>query len=333
MLAQKLPPQLSPARSKKNIIVYIIILLLSVLCIHHFVDHQAWTIATLPFNWHPYADEFVLPERQDTLDTFDVTFSIYADYVLSSAPHDDVVPPILHHIALGNSTPEWNTQWTAARQSCLNWHPGWEAHLWTDEKAEQFISDRFPDMLSTWKGYRYPVQRVDALRYMVLYEYGGVILDMDLKCKRALGPLRQFNFVAPAAKPTGFSIGFMMASKRLPFVKDLVDNLPKYDKQWLELPYATVMFSSGCHYASTIYVEQQNRTGLRILPGPLHSLSGRVSTPLFDHLGSSSWHTSDALFIRQFGKTVLVVLAFLLGVVLAVYLKSTKSITRRLKLI
>lgn len=73
---------------------------------------------------------------------------------------------------------------------------------------------------------------------------------MDLKCTRSLGPLRRFGFVAPSAHPTGFSIGFMMASKANAFVGELVRNLKIYDHHWFGLPYPTVMFSTGCHYAS-----------------------------------------------------------------------------------
>ena len=78
----------------------------------------------------------------------------------------------------------------------------------------------------------------------------GVVLDFDLACKRSLGPLRRFEFVAPAAHPTGFSIGFMMANQGNEFVRDLVNNLAPYNHVWFYLPYVAVMFSTGCHYAS-----------------------------------------------------------------------------------
>jgi len=42
----------------------------------------------------------------------------------------------------------------------------------------------------------------------------------------------------------------MMASKHHEFVGELVHNLPAYNRNWFGLPYATVMFSTGCHYAS-----------------------------------------------------------------------------------
>lgn len=138
----------------------------------------------------------------------------------------------------------------------------------------------------------------------------GVILDMDLQCKRALGPLRRFDFVAPAANPTGFSIGFMMAEKGNEFVGELVANLKRYNRHWLGLPYPTVMFSTGCHYASTIHAFfRGDRSKLKILGGTkdnkkLHMLSGPVNTPLFKHLGSSSWHSYDAAMIVNLGKSV-----------------------------
>jgi hypothetical protein len=44
------------------------------------------------------------------------------------------------------------------------------------------------------------------------------------------------------------------------------------------------------------------RADLRILWGPnrLHQLSGAVTTPLFRHLGMSSWHNHDSSFIMLF---------------------------------
>jgi len=251
---------------------------------------RSWKLVALGGTWPKNIADFLI---SDTHDAFDVTFSSYNLTQLTAAPYDNVVPPILHHIALGELGSYWQDEWRETAQSCLEWHPGWESYFWTDENAAKFVAERFPELEDLWLRYRHPIQRVDALRYMVLHEYGGVILDMDLKCKRALGPLRRFSFVAPEAHPTGFSISFMMASKHNSFVGDVVRNLTAYNKHWLGLPYPTVMFSTGGHFASVIHASESNRTDLKILPGPLHTLSGRVSTPLFDHLGSSSWHSYD----------------------------------------
>jgi hypothetical protein len=60
--------------------------------------------------------------------------------------------------------------------------------------------------------------------------------------------------------------------------------------------------------ARTIHALQPHRGELKVLAGPpdnfkLHSLNGHVSTPIFDHLGSSSWHSYDASLIVLLGKS------------------------------
>ncbi|GAO16610.1 uncharacterized protein UV8b_01474 [Ustilaginoidea virens] len=287
--------------------------------------YTTWTLAALRLFWHDNASQFILSESNDD---FDVTFATYDRNQISAQPYEDLVPPILHHIALGDNEGRWKSRWGHAVQSCLDIHPGWESHIWTDDNAGRFVSEKFPEMKELWDNYHYPVERIDALRYMLLYAYGGVILDMDLKCKRGLGPLRRFPFVAPEAHPTGFSIGFMMASRGNSFVGDIVRNLTVYNKQWLGLPYATVMFSTGCHFASVIHVYESNRTDLKILPGPMHSLNGRASTPIFDHLGSSSWHSYDAKLIVTLGSRINLIFFFFVGVALALFLRR-KSLLRR----
>lgn len=73
---------------------------------------------------------------------------------------------------------------------------------------------------------------------------------MDLKCRRSLGPLRRFGFVAPAAHPTGFSISFILSSRHNEFIGKAVEKMKVYNHKWFWLPYPTVMFSTGGHFSS-----------------------------------------------------------------------------------
>jgi hypothetical protein len=82
---------------------------------------------------------------------------------------------------------------------------------------------------------------------------------------------------------------------------------------------------------STLYTLQPHRAALRILAGTnahpqLHMLNGFVETPLFRHLGTSSWHSFDAIFINMIGNSkrlplliLLVVASFVAGSLAAVY--------------
>ncbi|OGM45767.1 glycosyl transferase [Aspergillus bombycis] len=267
---------------------------------------QLRLLLRMPFIWQKSAAGSILSHDRDG---FDVTFRAYDSE--QPLPHSSLVPATLHHVHLGGTAlrPEWLT----AREECLRIHPGWKTHTWDDTTANQFVREHFPELQDTWNSYPYLVQKVDALRYMILYIHGGAILDLDLVCKRSLEPLRRFDFVAPAAYPAGFSIGMILSTPKNSFVRDLIDNLPRFNRRWFLFPYVTVMFSTGCHYASTIYTTQANRTSLRILSGTpgrpnMHMLNGEVDTPLFRHLGTSSWHANDALFVRmveEFGGRVL----------------------------
>jgi inositol phosphorylceramide mannosyltransferase catalytic subunit len=75
-------------------------------------------------------------------------------------------------------------------------------------------------------------------------------MDMDLYCRRSLEPLRQFDFIAPAAYPAGVSNGFIMSRPNLPFLGEVIQKLIDYNLDWFGLPYATVSFTTGCHFLS-----------------------------------------------------------------------------------
>ncbi|KAE8355935.1 hypothetical protein BDV28DRAFT_162331 [Aspergillus coremiiformis] len=286
---------------------------------------RLYYLLRLPFVWKTSAAGAILSQQQDG---FDVTFAKYeANYSTYATGVRPLVPRRLHHIHLGSSSPPQD--WLDARQDCLKHHEYWETFLWTDDTADAFVRDNYPHLYAMWTSYPFIVQRVDAMRYMVLQKYGGAVLDFDLACKRSLEPLRRFEFVAPAAHPAGFSIGMMVAASNHPFVEALVKNLPRYNQVWPLLPYATVMFSTGCHYASTIFTLQSNRTNLRILSGPpdqprMHMLNGLVNTPLFRHLGSSSWHGQDARLVSFFKnldqRMLFAFLVFVLGTIAAALL-------------
>lgn len=106
-------------------------------------------------------------------DDFDVTFVSYPVNQTTAGPsYQDVIPPILHHIHLGPREPR--PEWLKAREECIKYHPNWAAYIWNDTTAEILVKEEFPHLLDMWTNYRYPVERVDALRYMVLQTYGGM---------------------------------------------------------------------------------------------------------------------------------------------------------------
>ena len=98
-----------------------------------------------------------------------------------------------------------------------------------------------------------------------------------------------------------------------PFWAHLVGSLKRYDMSWFGSPYITNMFSTGCHFFSTMHrTFRQHIWGQRddgvmasmVVLEAKHKLNGHVVTPLFEHLGASSWHKSDASMVLRIGRGV-----------------------------
>jgi mannosyltransferase OCH1-like enzyme len=62
-------------------------------------------------------------------------------------------------------------------------HPDWEMRLWTDSNLPEI---RFPDALAKARNHG---ERSDLLRYELLVRTGGVYVDTDVECLKAIDPL------------------------------------------------------------------------------------------------------------------------------------------------
>lgn len=51
--------------------------------------------------------------------------------------------------------------------------------MWTESASRSFIQAEYPWFLDAYDGFRFPVQRVDTLRYFLLRHFGGIYMDLD----------------------------------------------------------------------------------------------------------------------------------------------------------
>jgi mannosyltransferase OCH1-like enzyme len=130
---------------------------------------RLYYLLRLPFVWKASSAAAVISHEHDQ---FDVTFAAYnANYSTAAAGQSPLIPPILHHIHVGSRPPR--AEWLEARERCLKHHASWSTFVWTEESAEKLVREEFPHLYSMWKSYPYMIQRVDALRYMILQKHGG----------------------------------------------------------------------------------------------------------------------------------------------------------------
>ncbi len=87
------------------------------------------------------------------------------------------VPKIIHQTWKCSEVPD---KWKKSPEEWKRYHPTWEYKLWTDADNRELIASKYAWFLPTYDSYPYPIQRADAVRYFILYEYGGVYSDLDL---------------------------------------------------------------------------------------------------------------------------------------------------------
>lgn len=85
----------------------------------------------------------------------------------------------LHQIWLRGPLPEKYLSWIETTKSL---HPDWTYKLWSGEEIRNLIEKRHDWFISIYDNYPYDIQRCDVARYFILYEYGGLYLDLDIEC-------------------------------------------------------------------------------------------------------------------------------------------------------
>lgn len=89
------------------------------------------------------------------------------------------IPKIIHQIWIGNGVPK---EFELFRKSWLYYHPDWEYRLWTQHDLDQLALCNKELLYNA----RNPGELSDMLRYEILYQFGGVYVDMDFECLKPL---------------------------------------------------------------------------------------------------------------------------------------------------
>lgn len=78
-----------------------------------------------------------------------------------------------------------NDQLRGYTDSCITANPTFKPDFLTDDSGDQFVKDNFadrPDILDAFLNISIPIIKADLLRYLVLYQFGGIWNDLDVSC-------------------------------------------------------------------------------------------------------------------------------------------------------
>lgn len=179
-----------------------------------------------------------------------------------------MIPRILHQTWKTRTIPD---EWREARRSWLDAHPRWTHRFWTDDDLERLVRGRAPDLYPSWREYPDQIQRVDAARYVILREEGGVYADLDMVCLRPLDPLLRHELVLPRTRPLGLSNQLMAARPGHPLLDRAVRRLPRAYRRWQRpwIPrHFRVLLTTGPLFLTKVYHTSEGVGGRRTNGGP-----------------------------------------------------------------
>ncbi|KAL2163009.1 hypothetical protein VTH06DRAFT_6845 [Thermothelomyces fergusii] len=182
-----------------------------------------------------------------------------------SGARQQYVPKIIHHVFHNWREPGNDTlpaDMAAMRQTCIDTNPDFEFKLWTEKESRKFIEREYPWFLKTYDGYRYPVQRVDAVRYFLMQHHGGIYMDLDNGCKTDLTPLLYYPVWVTDGGRGALSNNILASRPGHPFWHRLTLSLIPYDWKW-PLPYVTIMYATGQWFLTAVWEEYH-----ALLPAP-----------------------------------------------------------------
>lgn len=140
-------------------------------------------------------------------------------------------------------------------ERCKELHKDYVYMLWTDDMMEEFVKKEYPDFYETYRKYPYQIQRCDSFRWLVLYKYGGIYLDLDIECKKSLDEFRKYDLVITRSFNITSSItnSFMMSIPKHNFVKKIIEKLKE---SYNVCPYfgkhINIMTSTGSYFLTNM---------------------------------------------------------------------------------
>ncbi|KAH8812239.1 nucleotide-diphospho-sugar transferase [Xylogone sp. PMI_703] len=226
-------------------------LFFTLLCLHYYIKEELLFSAVLDSSFITF-DDFD-PEYTKALNiSISDRTPIQYDAPLSSTIK---IPPIIHNIWFAGISRDQSMKtkipdiWSTAQDMCRDNNPNYTIYTWNADSGREFIEEHYAWFLPTYDGYKFPIQRVDALKYFVLWHYGGVYMDLDISCRRSLDPLLEFSAWFPRASPLGINNDLMASRPGHPVFGRMIQNLRNYDVSYY-FTYPTVFWSTGPMFAN-----------------------------------------------------------------------------------
>lgn len=181
------------------------------------------------------------------------------------------IPRIIHLTYKDHNIPK---VWQNTISSWKKYHPNWEIKFWSDVDNRQLIKHKYNWFLKTYDSYEYGIQRADAIRYFILYTYGGIYSDMDIE------PIKNFDKIFQKISDKNV---YLIRTPQMSYVTNCFMASKPGSKFWLDVfkimkrdsdnpsylwigKHWKVMNTTGPLMLNRIYEAYQNKDEISFLP-------------------------------------------------------------------
>lgn len=212
-----------------------------------------------------------------------------------------MIPKIIHQTWKTKDIPD---EWKDAVNSCKTINKDFKHILWTHETMDKFVKKNYPEFHKIYKSYKYDIQRCDSFRYLVLYKYGGIYLDMDIICNKKLNKLLHYDLVLArsANLETSFSNAFFMVIPNHDFFKYCIGHLSENINNYQYFgKHLHVMYSTGPAFLTNMVNDYGKIKDSYILTKKEYTGDCNICNETtcdggtyFTHIPGNSWHEIDS---------------------------------------
>ena len=103
------------------------------------------------------------------------------------------IPKIIHQI-WWQGEEKISKRHTKYRKTWFMNHPEWTLELWDKVRFEKLLKKLNNNLYNRlYHNLPYMIQKIDFCKYVIIYEFGGVYVDMDTKSEKSLNNLLKNN--------------------------------------------------------------------------------------------------------------------------------------------
>ncbi|EOA85749.1 hypothetical protein ACJQWK_03077 [Exserohilum turcicum] len=165
-------------------------------------------------------------------------FTVRAPFAHTDAQQSEI-PKLIWYKLGPNGLSEDARNWT---NSCIQNNPTYEARFITDESGDEYVRKAFAfrsDIVDSYLALPVPIYKADFLRYLLLWDQGGIWSDLDVSCKTPIDEWVPPEYQKDAAVVVGwefdhgwpgqyirqFASWTMMAKPRSPHFMQVIDDI------------------------------------------------------------------------------------------------------------